>query len=120
MLTAHLVMKMDPTYTAIGEKYMKNPQRFANPFVRAWLELTHLDMKLRLWLLGSLVPKEEFVWQDLNSSFIRSVVSKQDIPFLKRAIEGEVLLFKSLLLLYGLPLRRSVVRTTGEVLMELG
>jgi catalase-peroxidase len=44
MTDADMAMKMDPTYRAICEKFMADPDYFKDTFARAWFKLTHRDM----------------------------------------------------------------------------
>jgi catalase-peroxidase len=44
MTDADMAMKMDPIYNAICEKFMADPDYFADTFARAWFKLTHRDM----------------------------------------------------------------------------
>jgi catalase-peroxidase len=37
-------MKMDPVYNEICQKFMADPEYFADTFARAWFKLTHRDM----------------------------------------------------------------------------
>lgn len=64
MTTADMAMREDPEYRKISEHFHKNPEEFADAFARAWFKLTHRDMGPRARYLGSLVPKEELLWQD--------------------------------------------------------
>jgi catalase-peroxidase len=64
MTTADMSMRMDPVYEKISRRFMKDPKAFHDAFARAWFKLTHRDMGPRSRYLGSLVPKEELIWQD--------------------------------------------------------
>jgi catalase-peroxidase len=44
MTDADMAMKMDPIYNAICQKFMADPDYFADTFARAWFKLTHRDM----------------------------------------------------------------------------
>ncbi|WP_050604281.1 catalase/peroxidase HPI [Ruegeria sp. 6PALISEP08] len=64
MTDADMAMKIDPTYNAICQKFMADPDYFADTFARAWFKLTHRDMGPRVNYYGPDVPAEELVWQD--------------------------------------------------------
>ncbi|WP_203293552.1 catalase/peroxidase HPI [Maricaulis parjimensis] len=64
MTDADMAMKMDPTYRAICEKFMADPDYFKDTFARAWFKLTHRDMGPRDRYIGPDAPKEDLIWQD--------------------------------------------------------
>lgn len=64
MTDADMAMKMDPTYRAICEKFMANPDYFKDTFARAWFKLTHRDMGPKVRYVGPYVPAEDLIWQD--------------------------------------------------------
>jgi catalase-peroxidase len=64
MTDADMAMKMDPTYRAICEKFMADPDYFADTFARAWFKLTHRDLGPRTRYIGPDAPQEELIWQD--------------------------------------------------------
>ncbi|WP_209506843.1 MULTISPECIES: catalase/peroxidase HPI [unclassified Ruegeria] len=64
MTDADMAMKIDPTYNAICQKFMADPDYFADTFARAWFKLTHRDMGPRVNYYGPDVPTEELIWQD--------------------------------------------------------
>ena len=64
MTDADMAMKMDPTYRAICEKFMADPDYFRDTFARAWFKLTHRDMGPKVRYVGPDVPKEELIWMD--------------------------------------------------------
>ncbi|WP_417677035.1 catalase/peroxidase HPI [Roseibium sp.] len=64
MTDADMAMKMDPTYRAICEKFMADPDYFKDTFARAWFKLTHRDMGPKVRYVGPDVPAEELIWQD--------------------------------------------------------
>jgi catalase-peroxidase len=64
MTDADMAMKMDPTYRAICEKFMANPDYFRDTFARAWFKLTHRDMGPKVRYVGPDVPKEDLIWMD--------------------------------------------------------
>ena len=64
MTTADLALKFDPAYLKISQDFYANPDKLADAFARAWFKLTHRDMGPKARYLGSLVPKEDLIWQD--------------------------------------------------------
>jgi catalase-peroxidase len=64
MTDADMAMKVDPTYNAICQKFIKDPEYFSDTFARAWFKLTHRDLGPKARYLGPDVPKEDLIWQD--------------------------------------------------------
>jgi len=64
MTDADMAMKMDPTYNAICQKFMADPEYFKDTFARAWFKLTHRDMGPKACYVGPDVPDEDLIWQD--------------------------------------------------------
>lgn len=64
MTDADMAMKMDPTYRAICEKFMADPEYFKACFARAWFKLTHRDLGPKSRYIGPEVPDEDLIWQD--------------------------------------------------------
>ncbi|AFJ02075.1 Catalase / Peroxidase [Methylophaga frappieri] len=64
MTDADMAMKMDPTYRAICEKFMADPEYFKACFARAWFKLTHRDLGPKSRYIGPEVPAENLIWQD--------------------------------------------------------
>ena len=64
MTDADMAMKVDPIYNKICQKFMSDPEYFAQTFARAWFKLTHRDMGPKVRYVGPEVPKEDLVWQD--------------------------------------------------------
>ncbi len=64
MTDADMAMKVDPSYNAICQKFMADPDYFADTFARAWFKLTHRDMGPRANYQGPDVPAEDLIWQD--------------------------------------------------------
>ena len=64
MTDADMAMKVDPIYNAICQKFMADPEYFADTFGRAWFKLTHRDMGPKANYLGPDVPAEDLIWQD--------------------------------------------------------
>ncbi len=86
MTTADLSLKFDPIYEPIARDYLKNPEKFADAFARAWFKLTHRDMGPRARYLGPEVPAEDLIWQDPVPPVTHELVNDQDIAALKRTI----------------------------------
>lgn len=83
MFTSDLALRMDPAYGKISRRFHKNPEEFADAFARAWYKLTHRDMGPGVRHLGSLVPKEELIWQDPIPAVEHELVNEQDVANLK-------------------------------------
>lgn len=64
MTDADMAMKVDPVYNEICQKFMADPDYFADTFGRAWFKLTHRDMGPRANYIGPDVPAEDLIWQD--------------------------------------------------------
>jgi catalase-peroxidase len=64
MTDADMAMKMDPVYNEICQKFMADPEYFADAFARAWFKLTHRDMGPRTRYIGPDAPQEDLIWQD--------------------------------------------------------
>ena len=86
MLTTDISLLVDPVYAKISRRFYENPEEFAAVFARAWFKLTHRDMGPRARYLGSEIPTQEFIWQDLIPAVEYDVVSDADIAALKVAI----------------------------------
>ena len=86
MTTADMSMKFDPEYRKISERFHKNPDEFADAFVRAWFKLTHRDMGPKSRYLGSEVPNEDLVWQDPLPASSGDTLTDDDVSALKKAI----------------------------------
>ncbi len=64
MLTTDLTMRFDPEFGKISQRFLENPQAFAEAFARAWFKLTHRDMGPTVRYLGPEIPAEDLIWQD--------------------------------------------------------
>ncbi len=64
MTDADMAMRFDPTYKAICEKFIADPEYFKDTFARAWFKLTHRDMGPKARYFGPDVPAEDLIWQD--------------------------------------------------------
>jgi catalase-peroxidase len=86
MLTTDLALRFDPEYEKISRRFLAHPDRFAEAFARAWFKLTHRDMGPRARYLGTLVPKEELIWQDPVPAVDHPLVDEQDVAALKAKV----------------------------------
>ena len=86
MTTADLSLRYYPKYEPITQRYLQNPEGFADAFARAWFKLTHRDMGPRSRYLGAEVPKEELIWQDPVPQVDYELINEQDIANLKGKI----------------------------------
>ncbi|MGP9807887.1 catalase/peroxidase HPI [Halomonas sp. AOP12-C2-37] len=64
MTDADMAMKMDPTYRALCEKFMADPEYFKKTFAKAWFKLTHRDLGPKARYIGPEVPAQDLIWQD--------------------------------------------------------
>ncbi|MCA3350721.1 MAG: catalase/peroxidase HPI [Roseomonas sp.] len=86
MTTADMAMKLDPIYGPISQSFLKDPNKFADAFARAWFKLTHRDMGPKVRYLGTDVPKEDLIWQDPVPPVTHRLVDAADIAALKAQI----------------------------------
>jgi catalase-peroxidase len=86
MTTADLALISDPIYESIALDYLKNPEKFADDFAKAWFKLTHRDMGPISRYLGPEVPKESFIWQDPVPKVNYKLINKKNISELKNKI----------------------------------
>ncbi|WP_144980974.1 catalase/peroxidase HPI [Halomonas sp. C22] len=81
MTDADMAMKMDPTYRAICEKFMADPEYFKQTFAKAWFKLTHRDLGPKARYIGPEVPAEDLIWQDPvpagNTDYCEEVVKQK-------------------------------------------
>jgi catalase-peroxidase len=86
MLTTDLALRVDPAYEKISRRFLEHPEEFADAFARAWFKLTHRDMGPRARYLGSLVPKQELIWQDPVPAVDHPLIDEKDAEVLKAKI----------------------------------
>lgn len=86
MTTADLTLRTDPIYRKISQKFLNDPQAFAEAFARAWFKLTHRDMGPCSRYLGQDIPKENYLWQDIIPAADYAPVDEQEITRLKQEI----------------------------------
>jgi len=81
MTDADMAMKMDPTYRALCEKFMADPEYFKQTFAKAWFKLTHRDLGPKSRYIGPEVPAEDLIWQDPipagNTDYSEEVVKQK-------------------------------------------
>ncbi|MDQ4488635.1 catalase/peroxidase HPI [Sinomonas sp. ASV486] len=83
MLTTDLSLRVDPTYEAIGRRFLENPDEFALAFAKAWYKLLHRDMgPVGPHMLGPWVPEPQ-IWQDPVPAVDHELVDDADIASLK-------------------------------------
>ena len=86
MLTSDLALRFDPIYGPISRRFYDNPDQFADAFARAWFKLTHRDMGPKVRYLGTEVPSEDLIWQDVIPAADHELVTDADVTQLKAAI----------------------------------
>lgn len=86
MLTTDLALKFDPAYKKISKRFLDDPKAFELAFAKAWFKLIHRDMGPRTRYLGSMVPKEVFIWQDPVPTADYKMIDAQDVDGLKGKI----------------------------------
>jgi catalase-peroxidase len=86
MLTTDLALRFDPAYGKISQRFLENPDQFADAFARAWYKLTHRDMGPKARYLGPDVPQEELLWQDPIPEVDHELVNDGDITALKAKV----------------------------------
>ena len=86
MLTTDLALRVDPAYEKISKRFYEHPEQFADAFAKAWYKLTHRDMGPISRYQGSLVPKEELLWQDPVPPVDHELIGEPDIAALKAKI----------------------------------
>jgi catalase-peroxidase len=86
MFTTDLALKEDPGFRAITTRWLNDPEEFEDAFAKAWFKLTHRDLGPTSRYLGSLVPGEEFLWQDPIPVVDYPLVNARDISRLKSDI----------------------------------
>ena len=86
MFTTDLSLKFDPEYRKITQRWLENPDEFADAFARAWFKLTHRDMGPRARYVGTEIPQEELLWQDPVPAVDHALIDAGDIAKLKAEI----------------------------------
>ena len=86
MFTTDLALKEDPSYRAIAERFLKNPNEFDLAFAKAWFKLTHRDLGPRTRYVGNEIPDEVFIWQDPVPAVDYKLIDANDAAKLKASI----------------------------------
>ena len=86
MFTTDLALRFDPVYGKITKHWLDNPKEFEIAFAKAWFKLTHRDMGPRTRYLGSMVPKEQMIWQDNIPAVDHELINAEDMSQLKANI----------------------------------
>ncbi|MGA2375872.1 MAG: catalase/peroxidase HPI [Candidatus Sulfotelmatobacter sp.] len=86
MLTTDLALRFDPAYEKVSRRFYEHPDQLADAFARAWFKLTHRDMGPISRYLGTLVPKEELLWQDRVPAVAHKLIGEKEIAALKTKI----------------------------------
>jgi len=86
MLTSDLALRFDPEYGKISQRFKEDPEAFADAFARAWFKLTHRDMGPRSRYVGTEVPAEELIWQDVVPAVDHALISADDAAALKKRV----------------------------------
>lgn len=84
MLTTDLSMRLDPIYGEITRRWLDHPEELAEEYAKAWFKLLHRDMGPVVRYLGPLVPKRNWLWQDVIPA--GKPLSDADVATLKAAI----------------------------------
>jgi len=86
MTTADLSLRFDPVYEPIAQRFLEDPEGFADAFARAWFKLTHRDMGPKTRYLGPEVPAEDLIWQDPVPAVDHPLIDSRDILELKTRV----------------------------------
>ena len=68
------------------DRFLDNPAEFETAFAKAWFKLTHHDMGPRTRYVGSEVPAEALIWQDVVPAVNHKLIDAADIASLKSRI----------------------------------
>ncbi|MEE4246741.1 MAG: catalase/peroxidase HPI, partial [Kangiellaceae bacterium] len=86
MFTTDLVLKKDPEFRKIAKRFQSDMSEFEKAFAKAWFKLTHRDMGPRARYVGSDVPSEELIWQDVVPAWNFKLINSQQTAQLKAII----------------------------------
>jgi catalase-peroxidase len=86
MLVSDIALKVDPIYGEITRRWLDHPEELAQEFAKAWFKLTHRDLGPVSRYLGSEVPEQTFIWQDVLPDAPEQTISAEDVTALKRQI----------------------------------
>ena len=85
MMTSDIAFKVDPTYRAVCEMFLRDFDRFTEEFSKAWHKLIHRDMGPKSRYLGPDVGGD-FIWQDPLPAVDHPLVGEDDVAQLKGAV----------------------------------
>jgi len=86
MLTTDIALIHDPEYRKISERFLKNPDQFADAFGRAWFKLLHRDLGPRSRWVGPELPSEVLLWEDPVPAVDHPLIDEKDAASLKKEI----------------------------------
>lgn len=86
MFTTDLALREDPVYREITQRWLENPNEFADAFAHAWFKLMHRDMGPGTRYMGAWAPQQTFVWQDPVPAVDHELVNDSDVARIKSAI----------------------------------
>ena len=86
MLTTDIALREDPIYAPISKHFHENPDAFADAFAKAWFKLTHRDMGPVSRYVGSHVPTQTQLWQDVVPPCDHDLVDDVAIAELKGSV----------------------------------
>ncbi|MEC8386017.1 MAG: catalase/peroxidase HPI, partial [Planctomycetota bacterium] len=86
MLTTDIALREDPIYAPISKHFHENPDAFADAFAKAWFKLTHRDMGPVSRYVGSYVPTQTQLWQDVVPPCDHDLVDDAAIAELKGSV----------------------------------
>ncbi len=86
MATTDIALRADPAYEKISRHFHQNPQEFAEVYAKAWYKLMHRDMGPLSRYLGSMVPAQTELWQDVIPAVDHPLVDDKDIAALKTTV----------------------------------
>ncbi len=86
MLTTDIALREDPIYAPISKHFHENPDAFADAFAKAWFKLTHRDMGPVSRYVGSHVPTQTQLWQDVVPPCDHDLVDDAAIAELKGSV----------------------------------
>ncbi|MFT5533341.1 MAG: catalase-peroxidase [Candidatus Paceibacteria bacterium] len=86
MATTDIALRADPAYEKISRHFHQNPKEFAEVYAKAWYKLMHRDMGPLSRYLGSMVPAQTEIWQDVVPAVDHPLVDDKDITALKATV----------------------------------
>ena len=86
MTDADMALKIDPVYNKISQRFAEDQEYFSEMFARAWFKLTHRDLGPKSRYLGTDVPDEDLIWQDVIPTGV--MLTDEQITTLKEKIKA--------------------------------